>query len=109
MLLVLIFPLVATYLTFFKRALEEKSFQKHQPATKLQRSEWEWSQQLKPSLTLSLLERETFFSLCGVPTVTNPGIAITTMSVATAGVKTKPPLVHTLHPWPTQQMTRQCI
>lgn len=37
--------------------------------------------------------RRNFFSICGVPTVTKPGITVTTMSVATAGVKTKPPLV----------------
>lgn len=34
-----------------------------------------------------------FFSLGGVPTVTKPGITITTTSLATAEVKTKPPLM----------------
>lgn len=57
-------PLVTTWLTSFKRALEERPFQKQPPTTELQRSRCESSQQRKPPPPHRFLRDKRLQCLC---------------------------------------------
>lgn len=82
-------PLVTTWLTSFKRALEERPFQKQPPTTELQRSRCESSQQHKPPPPHHFLRDKRLQCLC-LCRGTRGGTAIGTVSLAARAFQSPP-------------------
>lgn len=82
-------PLVTTWLTSFKRALEERPFQKQPPTTELHRSRCESSQQHKPPPPHHFLRDKRLQCLC-LCRGTRGGTAIGTVSLAARAFQSHP-------------------